>query len=112
MTRDKLTTLLNRLDRLPLECDGFTRVASYILTINNIDHKVMAGSVLTTEGHIEPHFWIEAGGWTVDYRLRMWAGQEMPHGVFVPPEGVVYHGNPVQIQCSAVLFDILTQGMP
>lgn len=106
--RAKLEALLQPYDHLPLECDGFIRVASYVLSLNGILHQTMGGYVQTPETVVSPHFWIEAKGWIVDYRLRMWAGPDMPHGVFVPPDNIVYYGEIVPMLCGKMMFDILT----
>ncbi|MGH7174962.1 MAG: hypothetical protein ACREGR_01215 [Minisyncoccia bacterium] len=110
-TKKKLESILNKFDPLSLECDGFTRVASYALSANEIYHNVLGGYVDTPTGPVQPHFWIEVDGWTVDYRLRMWAGDKVPHGVFVPPKDIVYHGEQTPMQCNKIIFDILTGGM-
>lgn len=55
-------------EKLPLlECDGFTRVASYLLTQNGIEHQCYIGKVECLTRTISLHFWIIAGEWTVDY---------------------------------------------
>lgn len=100
--------ILDGFDPLPLECDGFTRVASFALREAGVAHQVMGGRVETTGGVVTPHWWITAGGWTVDYRLRMWAGPDMPHGVFLPPAGVTYSGEPDTLECSRMIFEVLT----
>ena len=107
--RRKIMGVLEKFDGLSLECDGFTRVASYALNKAKIDHQTMSGFVETPAGRVEPHWWIVAGGWTVDYRLRMWAGKDAPHGLFVPSDGVEYYGDPVPMHCNDLIFDILTK---
>ena len=61
--------------RLPLECDGLTRVISYLLTKNKVPHDVMLGSVSMKDGKraFSPHFWIvlRRTRQIVDYRARM-----------------------------------------
>jgi hypothetical protein len=70
-------------DKLPLECDGLTRVLSNILKEKNIDHKVFCGEVQRKdEVVIQFHMWIEVDDIFIDYRLRMWLGDNPPHGVF------------------------------
>lgn len=41
-----------------LECDGLTRVVSYILNAKRIDHRTMAGSLYQPDSKqaVEPHF--------------------------------------------------------
>ncbi len=109
-------SLLKRFDSLPLECDGFSRVATYALTKLGVPHRVMGGYVETPAGVVQPHFWLVLDGgdgeaWVVDYRLRMWAGPNMPHGVFRPPAGIFYHGEEVSLQCDPFIFDVLTSGV-
>lgn len=84
-TEFRLKSLLDPLDELSgLECDGFSRAASYVLTKAQVEHKVLRGYVVTLTCNVNPHFWLEAGVWRIDYRLRMWAGPDAPHGVFNP----------------------------
>lgn len=107
----KIEGILNRFDPLQLECDGFTRVASYALTQANIPHQVFGGTITVGKKTFPLHFWIKAGGWTVDYRARMWFGPKAPHGVFMPPNNVAYDGEPTEMGCNPLIFSILTNGM-
>lgn len=78
-------------DGCNLECDGLTRVLSYVLTINHVEHEVEVGTIqdtVTAKG-FKPHFWIDLpDGRRIDYRARMWLGENnrIPHGVFNPDE--------------------------
>jgi hypothetical protein len=94
-----------------LECDGFTRIATYTLRQNGISHSCFKGKCQVGEKAVEPHFWIVAGKYIVDYRLRMWAGEDAPHGVFESKDhpGVVYDGEEIELPVSSVIYDILTQ---
>lgn len=74
-----------------LECDGMTRVASYLLSEAGKAHRVCCGTIsITGEGGqrfvMEPHLWVEIGGLTIDYRARMWfpglPEVQVPHGIF------------------------------
>ena len=100
-------------DNKALECDGFTRVASYLLTENNIEHTVMMGS-LTLGDVMEPHFWIVLfeTDHIIDYRARMWFGEhdEVPHGVFLPWQwhDAVYAGTPVTLMVNKFVYEALT----
>jgi hypothetical protein len=96
--------LLDEYDPLHLECDGLTRVLDYVLHQHGIRHKVCAGPISypATGESMSPHFWIEVPleGATaiVDYRARMWLGDEadISHGVFgAGDSAVVYDGSPV-----------------
>jgi hypothetical protein len=86
---DGLALLLDPYDELEhLECDGFSRVASYVLARGRVPHRRYAGRCTVGRRLICPHFWIEIrtdepwGGDRIDYRLGMWAGEATPHGVF------------------------------
>jgi hypothetical protein len=103
-TLDDLAHLLDEYDPLHLECDGLTRVLDYVLHQHGIRHKVCAGPISypATDESMAPHFWIEVPleGATaiVDYRARMWLGDEADilHGVFRAGESaVVYDGSPL-----------------
>lgn len=83
----KLHLILHPLDErcIMLECDGLTRIISYILQIANVDHLVEIGSLHTKTGGAIPHFWIKLhDGYIIDYRARMWLGNDpkVPHGIF------------------------------
>lgn len=88
-----------------MECDGATTAISTFLRDNNVEHVVKSGVVKVTaggrDGVFAPHFWIEIGPRVIDFRLRMWFGDEpnIPHGVFVPGEcGVEYEGEQIELQ--------------
>jgi hypothetical protein len=111
MSKTKLTQLLDEYDSLPLECDGFTRVVTYLLSQAGIEHKVFAGRCRVGTKVVAPHFWIRSGRWTIDYRLRMWAGQNAPHGVFAVSwfPSVKYEGEEIDLPVPKVVFEILCQ---
>ena len=98
-----------------LECDGFTRVASYLLRKMGIEHVVMLGSLEMLGHEVEPHFWIilEESGLIIDYRARMWLDDkpEAPHGVFIEEDFPLahYYGQETKVMTSKVVFDILTR---
>jgi len=98
---------------LPLECDGLTRVLSYLLDKSHISHRVMEGSVSVGKKTMDPHFWIEMpDGRIVDYRARMWLGKssKVPHGIFKPddfPEAT-YEGSQIQMRTGDFVFKMLT----
>lgn len=94
-----------------LECDGFSRVVTYVLKTNGVGHTVYEGRCIVGEKTVEPHFWVTAGRYIIDYRLQVWAGNDAPHGVFEASSypHVKYEGEPVDMQVSSVLFDILQE---
>lgn len=76
-----------------LECDGMSRVLSARLAELGIDHKVVSGMVsIDGASDVDPHFWITfPDGSILDYRLRMWRGDRVPHGLLTGvPTGVQY----------------------
>lgn len=75
----------------PVECDGFTRIAHTALFNEGIAHTCMKGRMIQVTGNqaLPIHFWIVlADGHVVDYRARMWLGDDttVPHGVFNPAQ--------------------------
>ena len=97
---------------LPLECDGMSRVLTYLLHRAGVPHQAYTGS-LTIKGRSMPvHFWLVLeDGRHIDYRARMWFGEHdhVPHGIFNPenyPE-VTYEGEPVDLTVSDLIFQIL-----
>jgi hypothetical protein len=103
-TLDDLAHLLDEYDLLHLECDGLTRILDYVLHQHSIRHKVCAGRISypATGESMAPHFWIEVPleevVAVVDYRARMWLGDEADilHGIFrAGGSAVVYDGSSV-----------------
>lgn len=87
-----LNKLLDKYDKLPLECDGLTRVLHRVLVYHNIPHLIVCGT-LSDGKKIIPHYWIKLkDGRIVDYRARMWFGNKSPHGIFDPKsQSVVFY---------------------
>lgn len=121
LLKQRIEALLAPYDELlHLECDGFTRVASYVLTKAGIQHEVYGGYVETKDDVVQPHFWVLAwegvGGpsWTVDFRLRMWLGAQAPHGVFEPdPARYNYEGDLMPgFTCDDLVYYVLTGKEP
>lgn len=86
---EELALMLGALDDAPLECDGMSYAISVALGRAGIRHRCALGYVRDeqTGNCVAPHLWIVlADGWIVDFRLRMWLGDEdrIPHGVFHP----------------------------
>lgn len=104
---------LERLDKLPLECDGLSRVVSLLLSRENIPHRLKIGSLTVDDvGAIPMHMWTELeDGRIIDLRSRMWLGKHpaLLHGVGNAPAGhhyVAQHDiDPASIP--KILFDIL-----
>lgn len=108
----RVRTLLDKYDPCALECDGFTRVAHHVLFKHNVPHHVYVGTVTRGDDVIPLHYWIELpDGTIVDYRCRMWLGDDAPHGVFAPDPDYVYRGVRCPLSTPQFLIDILTGGM-
>jgi len=111
---DTNRTILSLLDELPLECDGLSKVASLLLTNENIPHNLNVGSVEIDEvGSIAYHCWISFDdGRILDLRARMWLGksEEIPHGIFRPQQSHHYHANGYILakDINPILLPILT----
>ena len=100
-------------DKLPLECDGFSRAHSYLLQRDSIEHEIHVGS-LTLEGvgRIGLHWWLQLpGGAVCDARARMWLGSDprVPHGAFLPSPQQVYRTHDIHsLDFSPLVFWVLT----
>lgn len=95
MPRTDLSNLLSYLDPAPLECDGLSRLAASDLIEAGERPQLMVGSLRHAGRTIKPHMWVEIEGLCVDYRARMWLGEneDVPHGVFHPADyPVQYEG--------------------
>ncbi len=110
VTKEALKSLLDQYDVAPLECDGLTRVLHTILARAGIAHLVRVGRLLYTvePKEINPHLWIEVETYLIDYRARMWLGNDetIPHGIVEPEQypQVEYTGE-------AIDFPILSDGV-
>ncbi|KAB8333602.1 hypothetical protein SD80_012455 [Scytonema tolypothrichoides VB-61278] len=104
--------LLDRYDYTQTECDGMTRICHSLLSKHRIDHQPMLGAVSLHNQKVYPHFWIDLpSGERIDYRAKMWLGDNAPHGVFNSKDfpDVMYQGNPIELEVlSPTLFKILT----
>lgn len=113
--------ILDKYDSLALECDGFSRVAAYILQQHNISYKVYTDTVEWNARILALHYWIvcDSDAEIVDYRLRMWFGLDAPHGIFSVQHDEVntfenkllnlkYKGNITRLTINDYYFNILT----
>jgi hypothetical protein len=109
--KEKVEEIVGPYDSYPLECDGLTRVAAYLLRMSDVKHNTIVGTVSFDGQEFNPHYWIELEtGEVLDYRLRMWFGEKAPHGVFIPEdEGVEYEGFAMEIGATEMMFEILTR---
>jgi hypothetical protein len=92
-----------------LECDGATRVLHYVLDKEKIKHVIKKGIVTFGEQEIPLHFWIELpDGNIVDYKSRMWLGNQAQEGIFKPNSKTKYIGKPFNLKMSETVYRILT----
>ena len=101
-TIQQLTELTDPYAYCPLECDGLSKVLSFVLGKHAINHTVYSGTLAPQGEDGIPHVWIELetdlGRRTLDYRVRQWFRDRpaIPHGLFDPTEtGFVYTEEPV-----------------
>lgn len=113
MTSQEIKKLLDPYDGCDLECDGFSRIAGYLLMQNGVSYKTYKGWCCVGGKYlIIPHFWIEADDLTIDYRLGV---EGAPHGVFKQSDRPIMHDwvsyekeCEIVLDCNATLFEILT----
>jgi len=113
----KIEKMLSKYIELPLECDGLTRVISYILDKNNIKHKVCVGNLSDNKGNEILHYWVELPSKKIiDYRAQMWLGKKknIPNGIFNPKDykDVRYScEKKIKLNVNDIIFSILTGGI-
>ncbi len=66
-----------------LECDGSSHVLSYYMSEIGVQHQAYVGAVYFKSKKFEPHFWIEAGDYIIDFKTNMWLGENALQGVFL-----------------------------
>jgi hypothetical protein len=118
-----------KLDRFSLlrqlECDGMTRVASFLLDEARIAHDVCIGHVALIDVPrwvknrvIKHHWWIEfekdGAHFVIDYRARMWLGDKpfVAHGVFLKtmfPSTVYSPKRRGPLDVPRIVFEVLTR---
>lgn len=85
---------LARLDPLPLECNGMSRLVAAVLTQYEIGFQAYVGALeVEGVGRISLHWWIELpDDRIVDLRARMWldTSMQVPHGIVTPSDQVRY----------------------
>lgn len=98
-TKERLSELLDHLDAADLECDGLSRCVTTILHSHSIVHQVMAGTLTVNESIIRLHFWVCSGPFVIDYRARMWLGDQstVPHGIVASEGPWIYRGQPIHM---------------
>lgn len=105
----KIENLLSKIEHSPTECDGFVRLANFLLDNEGIQHRIFYGHLTLNNGRsTPPHFWIETENYRIDYRARMWLGNDAPHGVFDKSIAYGYEGKIIEIEkINQQLFDLL-----
>jgi len=108
----EIKELIEPYDKCHLECDGLTRVLHKVLHDNGVRHDVYIGSVeFKKDKDIPLHYWIELpSGKIIDYRARMWLGNQAPHGIFRINENKIrYEGKKINMPLlSDFIFSMLT----
>lgn len=66
-----------------LECDGSSSILSYYMSEIGVQHQAYVGAVYFKTKKFEPHFWIEAGDYIIDFKTRMWLGKNALEGIFL-----------------------------
>jgi hypothetical protein len=113
----ELQLRLASFDKLPLECDGMTRVMSFVLREVGVAHVAKVGRLLLDAVSVAPvHYWIELeDGVLIDYRARLWAAalEHVPHGIFRLENfpRIAYVGEVVDLPVPRFVFEVLTRGM-
>jgi len=108
MLKKNLKELTEFIDSVPCECDGASRLIHLRLLRQKVPHVCRVGVVIATatdEVAIPIHWWIETDGKIIDYRARMWIGEDAPHGVFTPEScpAFAYVGEPTEFGLAGCL---------
>ncbi|MFQ2234980.1 hypothetical protein ACK32R_04610 [Aeromonas dhakensis] len=114
-TTSELDQWFSKLEALPLECDGMSRVISHLLSEDNIEHEISVGSLECHNGKIPLHYWITLqNGSILDLRARMWLGNKdgIPHGLISPGEFNYIKKGSISTMKDDFLFMILSERKP
>ncbi len=88
-----------------LECDGFSKVLAYEMISDGYQPEIKIGKVLHDDKILPYHHWVIVNNHTIDFRLRMWFGNNAPHGEIL--RGVEYYALATAQIPSKTLVDIL-----
>ncbi|WP_322489413.1 hypothetical protein [Chloroflexus sp.] len=88
----ELRGLLDRYANAPTECDGHTQIVGHFLTIAGVPFRAWSGVLHRGQQAVDPHLWITVGEGqpgnpgciVIDYRRRMWIGDDVAEGVLLP----------------------------
>lgn len=117
---EEIQCYLEMVDAPHLECDGSTRVFSWILREKGVSHVIKEGRLEYLDMDrdepdvVEPHYWIELDtGEIVDFKARRWlpGRSGVPYGVFHPSDypNALYVGTEANILVTRTVFEILTE---
>jgi len=113
--KERVEEIVKPYEGLALECDGLTRVISYLLLKEEIQHTIKTGELDVVDIDVlTPHYWIilDDTGEIVDYRARMWFGpyDYVPYGVFKEADypKARYYGQETRLMVNRLYFNILT----
>lgn len=89
-----LRGLLDEYASAPTECDGHTQLVGHVLTVAGIPFQGWGGVLRRRQQVVAPHLWVtvgegqpgDSGCITIDYRRRLWLGDDVAEGVLLPGE--------------------------
>ena len=87
----KITHIIKKYYRPKLDCDGQSRMFSWLLQQEGIKHTVNVGAVAWKGNIFQPHYWIvfPDSDYILDCKVRKWSNwlnadpQELPNGLFI-----------------------------
>lgn len=83
MNKSQIQKLIEPFENSEVECDGMSKIISYLLYSNGIRYKHVFGQLIDLKKNTEIyHEWIVWNNHIIDYRARMWFGPTAPNGIF------------------------------
>lgn len=94
LVAEVLRGLLDEYAGAPTECDGHAQLVGHVLTVAGIPFQAWGGVLHRGQQTVDPHLWItvgqgqpgDSGCITIDYRRRLWLGDDVAEGVLLPSE--------------------------
>ena len=104
--KHEIERILKEIENASVGALEFSRIAFTKLYNNHLHADGFVGTVITPDGNIEGHYWLECFGYIIDYRLCA-TDNNAPFGVFKKDDHVSYNYDGLKIKISPLSDHVL-----